>query len=138
MGRLVFPGRDCPLLRHHAPELARELGLLCLPGREEERAASDRVAALEHDPLEAFAPFELDDALLTNPDPVPLQSRELFRWNLRRPIGAQHEIAAPAGEFERQPEPARAAPVNRQRLIAHFPAVAVRTVKNALAVQLLE
>ena len=65
---------------------------------------------------------------------MPLRSRRarslaaaISGWTVR----AQHEIAAPAGQLERQPQPARAAAVDRQRLIAHFPAVAVRTVEHA-------
>ena len=46
------------------------------------------------------------------------------------------EIAAPRGQLQREPEAALAAAIDRDRLIADFPAVAVRTVEHAAAVQL--
>ena len=58
--------------------------------------------------------------------------------DLRRAIGAEHEVAAPGGQLERQAEAALAAAVDRERPIAHFPAVAVRAVEDAAAVQLGE
>jgi hypothetical protein len=66
------------------------------------------------------------------------QPLETLRFDLRRAVGAQHEIATPGRELERHAEAAVAAAVDRQRLIAHFPSVAVRTMEDAAAVQLAE
>ena len=77
-------------------------------------------------------------AFLPHGDAMARQPLETLRVDLRRAVGAQHEIAAPGGELERQADAAVAAAVDRQRLIAHLPSVAVRTVEDAAAVQLAE
>ena len=59
------------------------------------------------------------------------ESRTVVVVDLGRAVRAQHEVTAPPGQLERQAEAAAAAAVDRERLIAHFPAVAVRTMKHA-------
>src|SRR5689334_5375808 len=99
MGRLVFPRPDRALLRHEASEAGRELGLLRLAGREEQRVAIDRLPVREHDALEPVASLEPGDPIFANGDAVALQTRESVRRNLRGAVAAQHEVAAPAREL---------------------------------------
>src|SRR5207248_11342831 len=83
-------------------------------------------------------PLETDDAVFAECDAVAPQTRGALGVDFGRPVGAEHEIATPAGELQRKPEPARAAPVDRERPIAHLPRVAVRAMKYAPSVQLMK
>ena len=49
---------------------------------------------------------------------------------VRRAVGAQHDVVAPTREHERRAHGARAAAVERQRPVAHLPAVAERAVEH--------
>src|SRR5438132_1282431 len=51
-----------------------------------------------------------------------------------RAVGAKHQVIAPSFEQFGKFNPAK----KRKRLIAHFPAVTVRTMKNAFAPQFLK
>src|SRR4029077_754947 len=68
--RLVLAGPDGALFVEVAAERERELRLLCLAGREKERVARERIAALEHDLPQGVLPVETDHAILAHADPV--------------------------------------------------------------------
>ena len=56
----------------------------------------------------------------------------------RRTVCAQNEVGAPRGELQRQPCAVLSGSADGERLIANFPAVAVRTMEDAAAVERLK
>src|SRR5262249_34986279 len=103
-----------------------------------QRPARQRIAGGEDDALERVAPFETHEAIFADADAVAAYPRDTLGVDLRRTIGAQHEIAAPPRQLERKSKAAGAAAVDRERLVAHFPAVAVRAVEDTEPVELPE
>ena len=109
------------------------------PGREKQRAPIERRAGGEHDPLEAIA---CPSRRTTR------SSRTRMPWRSRRARSSGAISDGPSVQSTRsrlqpvsssdRPSAALAAAVDRERLIAHFPAVAVRTVEDAHAVELAE
>ena len=138
MGRFVFAGPHRALLVDFAPEAVRETGLLPLPRGEEHRVARERLARRKDDTFQPGVPFQADDAIVTDANAVAIESRAIVRAELGRAVGAEHQVAAPGGQLERETEPTVAAAVDRQRLVAQLPSVAVRTMEHAAAVQLAE
>ena len=75
----------------------------------------ERLAAREHDALEhPVASFERDDALLAHRDAVALERARGRRRRSLTAVGAQHEIAAPGGQLQRE-SGRRARPFRRSR-----------------------
>ena len=54
---------------------------------------------------------------------------------LSRTVGTQNQICAPGRKFQRQPLAVISASIDGDRLIAHFPAVAIRTMEYTPAVE---
>ena len=138
MRRLVFAGAHRALFVEVAPEPEREFRLLCLAGREEHRIPRQRRSAREDDALEPAVALEPNEPFLADRDAVAGQPLQPLAVDTGRAVGAQHQIAAPAGQLQRQAESAHSAAVDGQRPVAHFPAVAVGAVEDAHAVQVAE
>src|SRR3989337_379936 len=83
----------------------------------------------------AVMPFERRDPVLADGDAVALELRQLFGLEPRGPIRTEAQTPAPHRQLERQAERAAPLPVDRDGLIAELPAVAVRAVEDALAIQ---
>jgi hypothetical protein len=76
--------------------------------------------------------------LLANGDAVPRQHVALVVTEPAGTIGAEHDVAAPARQLERQPVASTTPTVDRERQLTQLPGVAVRTVKDALPVEILQ
>src|SRR5436190_21899342 len=136
VGGLIWSGAHRAFVVHLAAETEGELRLLRLSGGEEERGPVERRSVGEDDALQPSVSLEAHDTLLAHPDSVAIEARKRVRLDPGRAVGAEHEVAAPPGELQRQSRAAGAAAVDRQRLVAHFPAVAVGAVEHARAVEL--
>src|SRR5262245_29567347 len=86
----------------------------------------------------AALPFEPSDALLRHLDPVLPERVDRLVVDAGRAIGTEHEVEAPLRHHERDARPAGAVAVDRKGWIAHCPAIAIRAVKDALAIHLAE
>ena len=79
---------------------------------------------------------------LVNPEILPFGAYPVLRAfgvrETRPTIRAQDDVVSPCGEGARQLEAAPPAAVNGKCFATHFPAVAVRTLKDGPAEQLLE
>src|SRR6185369_6847736 len=95
------------------------------------------LAAFEDDPDTRFVAFEAAHALLAQSDAEPLELCAVFVGEPAGTVGAQHDVPAPQQQLDSNSAArAVAAAVGRERLIAHFPAFAVRAVVDGFAVQL--
>ena len=138
--RLVLAGAHGALVVELAAQTHRQLRPLGLAGREEQRAAGQRARRRRTRCARSMPSRPSSRATRSSRSAMPLRSSRArsVPVDLGRTVGAQHEVAAPGGQLERQSETARARAVDGDRLVAHLPAVAVRTVKHAAAVELAE
>src|SRR5579883_736378 len=86
---------------------------------------------------EAVGPFEMVDRLLAEGDLMTGQPIAVVRVEPGGAVGAEHEVLAPAGQFEGQLEAGMASAMDGDRSVAPLPAVAVRAVVDAPAVERL-
>jgi hypothetical protein len=132
----VGVGDDRPGLGQLAAERRGEPVRLVPPRVHEQRVAPLGRAVRELDLLEAaIGSGKPGDRF--RPD-AHARGRQQPVAGVRRAVRAEHDIVAPSGEHERRAHGARAAGVERQRPVAHFPAVAERAVEHRLAPQCLD
>ena len=87
VSRLIWSRADSALVVELAAEAARQLGVLGLSEREEQRAALERRTREKNDPLQlTVGPDEARHAALVDLDAVQVQPLALGVFQLRRPV----------------------------------------------------
>src|SRR5688572_10599265 len=129
-------GFDRSFARELAAEAPGKVGLLLLRRRDEQALAFHRFTAAEDQPCRAAVlMLEAKHAVRSNCDPV---CRKLIalRAGQSSAVCAESDARRPRLHRQRQPDGTAAATDDRQRFVAVFPPVAIRTVMDARAVAL--
>ena len=144
-GRCVvsyLPVRTVPLSLNSQPSRIEQIRALILPGREEQRAPrSSGSPWCEHDPAAGCRrhPFQAGDALLAHGDADCGRAVRGSSASISEaPSVHSTRSRLQAVSSSATADAAVAAAVDRQRLIAQLPSVAVRTMEHAATVQLAE
>ncbi len=138
-GLSPIAGREAAFASRAATEVEGEARRLFPTEREEEGPAFERRAVGQTDALEARPlAFEGEDPAPVHGDAQLGELALLCGAQGGRPVGAQDDILRPAGQLAGQSEASAPPAVDRDRLIAVLPAVAVGTVMDARPVTLRE
>src|SRR3954451_8919203 len=113
--------------------------MLALSAAKEDARARKRWPAFKDDLLEASAArFQAHDVLGANVDSSGGQAARVSRRDDSGGVCADDKIARPGEQRQRQPGCGTRRADHRQGLVAIFPAIAIRAVMDALAIELAQ